>query len=182
MNNHLIGHKTLKWELMIRWSQCNDVTMSRMLKISVWWSTIWSLCGDNDNHFHPGIIIEMLTTFCLRSSNHPGITSDGWRFHGESTVILDDDYENNNVKGSDYFSIMTWWQQWWNKAKGCLFRSITSIIDNYNSDDIDTDKIVTRILIMVVMVMKMMNITIMMLGDGRDKQCWKVHKEAVSNI
>ena len=119
MNNHLIVHKTLKWELMIRWSQCNDVTMSMMLKISVWWSTIWSLCGDNDNHFHPGIIIEMLTTFCLRSSNHPGITSDRWRFHGESTVILDDDDdENDDVKGSDYFSIMTCCQQWLNKAQG----------------------------------------------------------------
>ena len=118
MNNHLIVHKTLKWELMIRWSQCNDVTMSMMLKISVWWSTIWSLCGDNDNHFHPGIIIEMLTTFCLRSSNHPGMTSDGRRCHGESTVILDDDDENSDVKGSDYFSIMTWWQQWLNKAQG----------------------------------------------------------------
>ena len=57
--------------------------------------------------FHPGIMIEMLTTFCLRSSNHPGMTSDGRRCHGESTVILDDDDENNDVKGSDYFSIMT---------------------------------------------------------------------------
>ena len=64
-------------------------------------------CGDNDDRFHPGIMIEMLTTFCLRSSNHPGMTSDGRRCHGESTVILDDDDENNDVKGSDYFSIMT---------------------------------------------------------------------------
>ena len=162
--------------------QCNDVTMSMMLKnislmindmVTVWWQRQPFPSRDNNRDvdnilskkFKPSRHNIRRLTFPRRKYSY-----SWWRWW------------DNNVKGSAYFSIMTWWQQWWNKAKGCLFRNITSIFDNYNRDDIDTDKIVTRILIMVVMVMKMMNITIMMLGDGRDKQCWKVHKEAVSNF